>query len=344
MRLKSLRSLQPAIVLLLVFLQGIAFIIFAFHQASPPPNQITISHPSHTPTDTFPTRRNTKGLTIFAAVLSACKNRDRRDAIRKTWARDPLFLRVHFFIASCTSPALSTAVQQEAAATADVVTVKNITESYYTITHQTLAALTAASFDPAQPSYFLKTDDDTFINPGALRSRLLSITNNGTSHPHHHQQQQQPLSFLFLGNIEMSDRVHRDPKNIWSVTKQDYPRDTYPPWAHGVASLLSMDLVRAIVSSGIAWSVEATMHNGDLFKLEDVALGIWVDEVVKLNNNKEGYKEEGWKVRYVIDERFNYSGCKEGDIASHYMTPETMLCAWASGGKVCACMVDSGNK
>lgn len=142
----------------------------------------------------------------------------------------------------------------------------------------------------------------------------------------------------------MSDRVHRDPKNIWSVTKQDYPKDTYPPWAHGVASLLSMDLVRAIVSSGIAWSAKSTMHNGDLFILEDVALGIWVDQVVELNNNNINIKEEGLKVRYVTDERFNYSGCKKGDIASHYMTPDTMLCAWASGGKVCTCMVDSGNE
>mgnify|MGYP006268071327 CR=1 FL=1 len=55
-----------------------------------------------------------------------------------------------------------------------------------------------------------------------------------------------------------------------------------------------------------------------MFKLEDVAMGIWVDEM----------KKGGLPVRYETDTRIHTDGCKEGYIVAHYQEPRNMLCIW----------------
>lgn len=55
-----------------------------------------------------------------------------------------------------------------------------------------------------------------------------------------------------------------------------------------------------------------------LFKLEDVAVGIWVDQ----------FKKEGHKVQYITDERFHNAGCESNYILAHYQSPRKVLCLW----------------
>ncbi|XP_019245264.1 PREDICTED: hydroxyproline O-galactosyltransferase GALT3 isoform X2 [Nicotiana attenuata] len=58
--------------------------------------------------------------------------------------------------------------------------------------------------------------------------------------------------------------------------------------------------------------------SAELFKLEDVAVGIWVEE----------FRRKGNKVQYVDDDRFHNAGCDSDYILAHYQTPRMVLCLW----------------
>jgi len=55
-----------------------------------------------------------------------------------------------------------------------------------------------------------------------------------------------------------------------------------------------------------------------MFKLEDVAMGIWVADM----------KKKGMDVKYVEENRINIDGCEAGYVVAHYQQPREMLCLW----------------
>ena len=81
------------------------------------------------------------------------------------------------------------------------------------------------------------------------------------------------------------------------------------------------DLVRQIAAGG---AMLALGHR--MFKLEDVAMGAWVEWVANA---------KGWPVAYVGDVRFNFHGCTPTDIVSHYINPEQTLCMYKSSTPIC---------
>ena len=83
----------------------------------------------------------------------------------------------------------------------------------------------------------------------------------------------------------------------------------------------AQDLVRQIAAGG---ALLALGHR--IFKLEDVAVGAWVEWVA---NSK------GWTVAYAGDVRFNFHGCQTNDIVSHYIGPEQTRCMHAASSPVC---------
>uniref|UniRef100_A0A0D9WNK5 Galectin domain-containing protein n=1 Tax=Leersia perrieri TaxID=77586 RepID=A0A0D9WNK5_9ORYZ len=56
----------------------------------------------------------------------------------------------------------------------------------------------------------------------------------------------------------------------------------------------------------------------EMFKLEDVAMGIWINEM----------KKDGLDVKYENDGRILVEGCEEGYVVAHYQEPRDMLCLW----------------
>lgn len=55
-----------------------------------------------------------------------------------------------------------------------------------------------------------------------------------------------------------------------------------------------------------------------LFKLEDVAMGIWIEQ----------FKSTGQEVHYMSDDRFYNAGCESDYILAHYQGPRMVLCLW----------------
>lgn len=107
---------------------------------------------------------------------------------------------------------------------------------------------------------------------------------------------------------------------------KEWPEDTYPPWAHGPGYVVSGDIARAIYK-------QHTVGKLKMFKLEDVAMGIWIAEL----------KKRGLDIRYVNEERVYNEGCNDGYVVAHYQEPRDMLCLWQKllEGKTAKCCSES---
>ncbi|KAL0397383.1 UNVERIFIED_CONTAM: Hydroxyproline O-galactosyltransferase GALT3 [Sesamum calycinum] len=116
---------------------------------------------------------------------------------------------------------------------------------------------------------------------------------------------------LLYGHISFESAPQRDKDNKWFISDEEWPHSSYPPWAHGPGYIISQDIARFIVEGH---QEEDLM----LFKLEDVALGIWIEQ----------FEKKGQKIEYVHDDRFNNAGCESDYILAHYQNPRMMLCLW----------------
>lgn len=63
-----------------------------------------------------------------------------------------------------------------------------------------------------------------------------------------------------------------------------------------------------------------------LFKLEDIAIASWVENVGKARS---------WNIEYIHDAGFNYNGCSKYDLISHYIKPKQMTCMYSRRGECC---------
>ncbi|XP_040967745.1 beta-1,3-galactosyltransferase GALT1-like [Gossypium hirsutum] len=92
---------------------------------------------------------------------------------------------------------------------------------------------------------------------------------------------------------------------------KEWSEEKYPPWAHGPGYVVSYDIAKAVYNR---------FNEGRLkmFKLEDVAMDIWIDDM----------KKEGLDVRYEKEERIFTEGCKDGYVIAHYQSPREMMCLW----------------
>lgn len=143
--------------------------------------------------------------------------------------------------------------------------------------------------------YIMKTDDDAFVRIDEVISSLKK------SDPHG----------LLYGLISFQSSPHRNKDSKWFISPKEWPVEAYPPWAHGPGYIVSRDIAKFIVHG----HQERTLQ---LFKLEDVAMGIWIQQ----------YKNSGQKVNYVNDDRFYSEGCDSDYVLAHYQSPRLMMCLW----------------
>lgn len=76
----------------------------------------------------------------------------------------------------------------------------------------------------------------------------------------------------------------------------------------------------------IAAGAAMKTNNHKIFKLEDIAVGSWIEFVAK---------EKKWDITYVMDNGFNYNGCSAYDVVSHYVKPKGMRCSFKNDGACC---------
>ncbi|KAE8801872.1 Beta-1,3-galactosyltransferase 15 [Hordeum vulgare] len=239
-----------------------------------------------------------KDLDLLIGIFSTANNFKRRMAIRRTWMQYDAVrngtVAVRFFVGLHTNLMVNKELQNEARAYGDIQVLPFV-DYYSLITWKTLAICIYGT-SAVSAKYLMKTDDDAFVRVHEIYSTVKQLNvSNG----------------LLYGRINSDSGPHRNSESKWYISPEEWPEERYPPWAHGPGYVVSEDIAKTIN----IWYKTSRLK---MFKLEDVAMGIWVGKM----------KNDGLPVRYETDERIHIDGCKEGYIVAHYQEPRNLLCMW----------------
>ncbi|KAJ4847677.1 Beta-1,3-galactosyltransferase galt1 [Turnera subulata] len=239
-----------------------------------------------------------KPLDLFIGVFSTANNFKRRMAVRRTWMQYAAVksgkVAARFFVGLHKNQIVNEELWNEAKTYGDVQLMPFV-DYYNLITWKTLAICIFGT-EVASAKYVMKTDDDAFVRVDEVLNSLKMIK---VSHG------------LLYGLINSDSRPHRNPDSKWYISPEEWPDETYPPWAHGPGYVVSHDIAKAVYERFKSGGLK-------MFKLEDVAMGIWIADM----------KKDGLKIKYEKDDRIHNEGCKDGYVVAHYQGPREMLCLW----------------
>ncbi|XP_031254152.1 beta-1,3-galactosyltransferase GALT1-like [Pistacia vera] len=252
-----------------------------------------------------------QSLDLFVGVFSTANNFRRRMAVRRAWMQYPNVkngtVAVRFFVGLHKNQMVNEELWNEVQTYGDIQLMPFV-EYYSLITWKTIAICIFGT-QVVSAKYVMKTDDDAFVRVDEV---LASLNRSNVSHG------------LLYGLINTDAHPHRSTDSKWYISPEEWPESTYPPWAHGPGYVVSHDIARAI----------AKRNKGRLkmFKLEDVAMGIWIAEL----------KKDGLEVTYINEQRVYNEGCQDGYVVAHYQSPREMLCLWQKlqEGNAANCCVD----
>nr|GMD93288.1 hydroxyproline O-galactosyltransferase GALT2 [Ipomoea batatas] len=260
------------------------------------------SHPSFSPQRVLDFSEKWKALPLpqnpiklFIGILSATNHFAERMAIRKTWMQSQAIRSLHvvarFFVALNQRKELNAILRKEAEYFGDIVIVPFI-DRYELVVLKTIA-ICDYGVQNVTAAYIMKCDDDNFIRLDAVLKEIDRV---------------QSVRSLYIGNLNLLHRPLRHGK--WAVTFEEWPEDIYPPYANGPGYIISSDIAKYVVSEHLS-------NNLRLFKMEDVSMGMWVE-------NYNGTKP----VQYLHNWKFCQYGCMENYITAHYQSPQQMFCLW----------------
>ncbi|KAJ1279691.1 hypothetical protein BS78_04G174200 [Paspalum vaginatum] len=239
-----------------------------------------------------------KDVDLLIGIFSTANNFKRRMAIRRTWMQYDAVrhgaVAVRFFVGLHTNLMVNEELWNEARTYGDIQVLPFV-DYYSLITWKTLAICIYGT-SAVSAKYLMKTDDDAFVRVDEIQSTVKRLN---VSHG------------LLYGRINSDSGPHRNPESKWYISLEEWPEEKYPPWAHGPGYVVSQDIARVINT----WYKASRLK---MFKLEDVAMGIWVNEM----------KKDGQLVKYESDNRINTDGCNDGYVVAHYQEPRQMLCLW----------------
>ncbi|KDP41206.1 hypothetical protein JCGZ_15613 [Jatropha curcas] len=235
---------------------------------------------------------------LFVGVFSTANNFKRRMAVRRTWMQYAAVrsgtVAVRFFVGLHKNQLVNEELWNEAQTYGDIQLMPFV-DYYNLITWKTLAICIFGT-EVASAKYVMKTDDDAFVRIDEVLASLKRIkVSNG----------------LLYGLINSDSQPHRNPDSKWYISLEEWHEEKYPPWAHGPGYVVSRDIANEVYRRHLEGRLK-------IFKLEDVAMGIWIAEM----------KKQGLKVTYATEEKIYNEGCKDGYIVAHYQSPREMLCLW----------------
>ncbi|KAL4382956.1 hypothetical protein GQ457_15G004880 [Hibiscus cannabinus] len=235
---------------------------------------------------------------LFIGVFSTANNFKRRMAVRRTWMQYPEVrsgtVVVRFFVGLHKSHIVNDELWNEARTYGDVQLMPFV-DYYSLITWKTLAICTFGT-EVVSAKFVMKTDDDAFVR---LDEVMASLSRINVTHG------------LLYGLINSDSQPHRSTDSKWYISPEEWSEERYPPWAHGPGYVVSHDIAKAVYKRFNEVRLK-------MFKLEDVAMGIWIADMQK----------DGLEVRYEKEERIFNEGCKDGYVIAHYQGPREMMCLW----------------
>ncbi|XP_008223439.1 PREDICTED: hydroxyproline O-galactosyltransferase GALT3 [Prunus mume] len=238
-----------------------------------------------------------KRLLMLVGVFSTGNNFERRMALRRAWMQYEAVrsgdVAVRFFIGLHKNSQVNIELWREAEAYGDIQLMPFV--DYYSLISLKTIAICIFGTKILPAKYIMKTDDDAFVRIDEVISSLKGRATNG----------------LLYGLIAFESAPDREKGSKWYIDNKEWPHALYPPWAHGPGYIISRDIAKFIVRGH-------QESNLKLFKLEDVAMGIWIEQ----------FKNSGHEVNYVTDDRFYSAGCESNYILAHYQSPRLVLCLW----------------
>lgn len=239
-----------------------------------------------------------KKLPMFIGVFSTGNNFERRMAVRRSWMQYQAVrtgeVAVRFFVGLHKNKQVNEELWKEAQTYGDIQLMPFV--DYYDLITLKTIAICIYGTKVVRAKYVMKTDDDAFVRVDAV----LSVLNKT-----------KVTQGLLYGLISFDSQPHRSEESKWYISPEEWPHNFYPPWAHGPGYIISKDIAKFVVRRHQEKQLK-------LFKLEDVAMGIWIEE----------YRKSGQKINYINDDRFYNTGCDPDYILAHYQGPRTMLCLW----------------
>lgn len=239
-----------------------------------------------------------KSLDLLIGVFSTANNFKRRMAVRRTWMQYPAVrsgsVAVRFFVGLHVNQRVNEELWNEARTYGDVQLMPFV--DYYSLITWKTVAICIFGTNIVSAKYVMKTDDDAFVRVDEVMASLdrINVTHG-----------------LLYGLINLDSQPHRSPDSKWFISTEEWPEETYPPWAHGPGYVVSHDIANAV-------SQRHQSGHLKMFRLEDVAMGIWIADL----------KKEGLEVRYENELRVYNEGCRDGYVVAHYQGPREMLCLW----------------
>lgn len=239
-----------------------------------------------------------KSVDLFIGVFSTANNFKRRMAVRRTWMQYEAVCSgavvIRFFVGLHKNQVVNEVLWSEARTYGDIQLMPFV--DYYSLITLKTVAICIYGTNMVSAKFVMKTDDDAFVRIDEVLSSL-----NSTNVTHG----------LLYGKINSDDQPNRDPESKWYISPEEWSDETYPPWAHGPGYVVSRDIAKAVYKQHRKGTLK-------MFRLEDVAMGIWTDDL----------KKRGMEIKYVADDRIRTEGCEAGYIVAHYQQPREMMCLW----------------
>ncbi|KAG8366351.1 hypothetical protein BUALT_Bualt17G0070800 [Buddleja alternifolia] len=237
-------------------------------------------------------------LNLFVGVFSTANNFKRRMAVRRSWMQYPEVrsgqVAVRFFVGLHKNKMVNEELWNEARTYEDIQLMPFV--DYYSLITWKTIAICIFGTEVVSAKFIMKTDDDAFVRVDEM---LNSLERTNTTRG------------LLYGLINSDAQPQRSPDSKWYISPEEWRDDKYPPFAHGPGYAVSNDIARTV-------SKKHKKGRLKIFKLEDVAMGIWIADM----------KKKGLEVRYEKDERIIADGCKDGYVVAHYQSPRELLCLW----------------
>ncbi|KAJ3694961.1 hypothetical protein LUZ60_000338 [Juncus effusus] len=239
-----------------------------------------------------------KKIDLFIGVFSNANNFKRRMAIRRTWMQFDHVrsgsVVVRFFVGLHKNQIVNEELWREARTYGDIQLMPFV--DYYSLITWKTIGICLFGTNIVSAKYVMKTDDDAFVRVDEILSSLkrINVTDG-----------------LLYGKMNFESQPHRDPDSKWYITPEEWPEEKYPPWAHGPGYIISRNIAKMVYKRHKKGSLK-------MFKLEDVAMGIWINEMEK----------GGTAVQYINEERIFPAGCEMDYLLAHYQEPRDMLCLW----------------
>ncbi|XP_057777198.1 beta-1,3-galactosyltransferase GALT1 [Salvia miltiorrhiza] len=237
-------------------------------------------------------------LNLFVGIFSTANNFKRRMAVRRSWMQYPEVrsgqVAVRFFVGLHKNQMVNEELWNEARTYQDIQLMPFM--DYYSLITWKTIAICIFGTEVVSAKFIMKTDDDAFVRIDEILNSLGSINVTRS---------------LLYGLINSDSQPHRNTDSKWYISPEEWQDETYPPFANGPGYIVSNDIARTV-------SKKHRKGHLKIFKLEDVAMGIWISEM----------KQNGLEVRYQKDERIINDGCRDGYVVAHYQGPRELLCLW----------------